>query len=73
MDAFERIVASVLDRQGFWTRTEVKVDLTKQEKRDIARALGGNLMSSDTRQPQTRSGWCSASPIWIRSGWPQGT
>jgi hypothetical protein len=37
MDAFEKIVASILDRQGFWTRTEVKVDLTKQEKRDIGR------------------------------------
>jgi len=37
MDAFERIVASILDRQGFWTRTEVKVELTKQEKRDIGR------------------------------------
>lgn len=37
MDAFERIVASILDRQGFWTRVEVKVELTKQEKRDIGR------------------------------------
>lgn len=37
MDSFERIVASILDRQGFWTRTEVKVELTKQEKREIGR------------------------------------
>jgi len=37
MDAFEAIIASILDRQGFWTRTEVKVELTKQEKRDIGR------------------------------------
>lgn len=37
MDAFESVVASILDRQGFWTRTEVKVELTKQEKRDIGR------------------------------------
>ncbi|MFH1923025.1 MAG: hypothetical protein ABIP48_24440, partial [Planctomycetota bacterium] len=37
MDAFESVIASILDRQGFWTRTEVKVELTKQEKRDIGR------------------------------------
>ena len=38
MDAFETVIASILDRQGFWTRTEVKIELTKQEKRDIGRA-----------------------------------
>src|SRR5712692_1973939 len=37
MDAFENIVASILQRQGYWTLTSVKVKLTKAEKRAIGR------------------------------------
>ena len=37
MNAFESVVASVLQRQGFWTLTNFKVDLTKEEKREIDR------------------------------------
>lgn len=37
MDAFETVVASILQRQGYWTLTSVKVDLTKAEKREIGR------------------------------------
>lgn len=37
MDAFESVIAAILDRKGFWTRTEFKVELTKQDKRDIGR------------------------------------
>jgi len=37
MDAFEAVVASILQRQGYWTLTSVKVELTKAEKRDIGR------------------------------------
>ncbi|HEY6218588.1 MAG TPA: hypothetical protein VIV65_00940 [Gemmatimonadaceae bacterium] len=37
MDSFESVVAAVLHRQGYWTRTSVKVDLTKAEKRRIGR------------------------------------
>lgn len=37
MDAFETVVASILQRQGYWTMTSVKVDLTKEEKRRIGR------------------------------------
>ena len=37
MDAFETVVASILQRQGFWTLTSVKVELTKAEKRKIGR------------------------------------
>src|SRR5712692_6420980 len=37
MDAFETVVASVLQREGFWTLTSVKVELTKAEKRSIGR------------------------------------
>jgi hypothetical protein len=37
MDAFESIVAALLERKGFWTRTSVKVELTKEEKRKIGR------------------------------------
>lgn len=38
MDAFEQVVASLLEREGFWVRSSVKVNLTKQEKRAIGRA-----------------------------------
>lgn len=37
MDAFEAVVAAILQRQGFWTLTSVKVELTKEEKREIGR------------------------------------
>lgn len=37
MDAFETVIASILQRRGFWTLTSVKVDLTKAEKRGIGR------------------------------------
>lgn len=38
MDAFEHIIATVMQEQGFWTRTAFKVELTKAEKREIGRA-----------------------------------
>jgi hypothetical protein len=37
MDAFEQVVATVLDRDGYWVRTSVKVALTAEEKREIGR------------------------------------
>lgn len=37
MDAFETVIASILQRQGFWTQTSVKVELTKAEKQRIER------------------------------------
>ena len=37
MDAFEKIVAMLLDRDGYWVRTSYRVNLTKGEKRKIGR------------------------------------
>ena len=37
MDAFERVVAQILIHQGYWTRTEFKVELTLEEKVEIGR------------------------------------
>jgi len=37
MDAFEQLVSEILWREGYWVRTSVKVDLTKEEKRKIGR------------------------------------
>lgn len=37
MDAFEQVVAEILWMQGYWVRTSVKVELTKEEKRRIGR------------------------------------
>ncbi len=37
MDAFESVIAAILQRQGFWTLTSFKVELTKAEKRKIGR------------------------------------
>lgn len=35
MDAFEQIVAMILERNGYWTQTSYKVCLTKDEKKKI--------------------------------------
>ncbi|MGZ5441495.1 MAG: hypothetical protein ACXW5U_07405 [Thermoanaerobaculia bacterium] len=37
MDAFEHVVATILERDGYWVRTSVKVTLTPEEKREILR------------------------------------
>jgi hypothetical protein len=37
MDAFEQLVSEILWMDGYWVRTSVKVDLTKQEKVQIGR------------------------------------
>lgn len=37
MDSFEHVVATLLDREGYWVRTSVKVALTRDEKREIGR------------------------------------
>ena len=37
MDAFESVVAAILERDGFWVRTSFKVRLSKEEKREIGR------------------------------------
>ncbi|MFN3149517.1 hypothetical protein [Bremerella sp.] len=37
MDAFEHVVASIMQEQGFWVRTAFKVELTKAEKVKIGR------------------------------------
>src|SRR3990167_7524540 len=37
MDSFETLVGSLLEKDGFWVRTSVKVELTPEEKRKIGR------------------------------------
>ncbi|WP_316184791.1 hypothetical protein [Bradyrhizobium sp. SZCCHNRI1003] len=37
MDAFEQLVSEILWMEGYWVRTSVKVELTKEEKRAIGR------------------------------------
>jgi hypothetical protein len=37
MDAFEQLVSEILWMEGYWVRTSVKVELTKDEKRKIGR------------------------------------
>lgn len=37
MDAFESVVASLLERQGYWVRSSYKVELSKSEEREIGR------------------------------------
>src|ERR1700680_3130000 len=37
MDAFEQLVSEILWMEGYWVRTSVKGDLTKEEKRKIGR------------------------------------
>ncbi len=37
MDAFESLMATLLEREGYWVRSSFKVELTKGEKRAIDR------------------------------------
>ena len=37
MDSFESIVKTILEYQGFWVQTSYKVNLRKEEKRNIGR------------------------------------
>ena len=37
MDAFEQLVSEILWMEGYWVRTSVKVEITKEEKRQIGR------------------------------------
>lgn len=37
MDAFEDLVGMLLERKGYWIRSGVKVELSKEEKRQIGR------------------------------------
>lgn len=37
MDAFEQLVGEILWMEGYWVRTSVKVELTKEEKKAIGR------------------------------------
>lgn len=37
MDAFENVVAFLLQRQGYWVWTSFKVELTKAEKRSVGK------------------------------------
>jgi len=37
MDAFEHVIATILERDGFWVRTTFKVELTKEDKVAIGR------------------------------------
>ncbi|HVT04156.1 MAG TPA: hypothetical protein VHL58_12380 [Thermoanaerobaculia bacterium] len=37
MDAFESVIAAILERKGYWVQTSVKVELTKEQKREIGK------------------------------------
>jgi hypothetical protein len=37
MDSFEKLVGSLFEKDGYWVRTSVKVELTAKEKRKIGR------------------------------------
>ncbi len=37
MNAFEELVGNLLERQGFWVKRNLKVELTAEEKRRISR------------------------------------
>jgi len=37
VDAFEQLVSEILWMEGYWVRTSVKVELTKEEKKTIGR------------------------------------
>ena len=43
MDAFEQVVSEILWAKGYWIRTSVKVNLTKEDKQAILFANGAPL------------------------------
>ena len=45
MDAFENLVATLLRRDGYWTSTAVKVELTKEEKLEIVACVPTSYQS----------------------------
>jgi hypothetical protein len=47
VDAFEQLVSEILWMSGFWVRTSVKVELTKEEKRLIGRKSDCHLYQSE--------------------------
>jgi len=52
MDAFEHLVSEILWLEGYWVRSSVKVDLTKEEKRANRPALharAGKLTTAHER------------------------
>lgn len=61
MDAFEQLVSEILWMSGFWVRTPVKVELTKEEKRLIGR------QSSRLRESRTDSTRRFAAPSFPRN------
>jgi hypothetical protein len=54
MDAFEQLVSEILWMQRYWVRTSVKVELTKEEKREIGRALIAALVTRCCRLQRPR-------------------
>ena len=38
MDAFEEIVKLLLETQGYWVRQDVKVNITKDDKKSLSNA-----------------------------------
>lgn len=52
MDSFEDVVATLLEREGYWVRKSVKVALTREEKQEIGRPSSprdGSKGSEETR------------------------
>jgi hypothetical protein len=68
MDAFEQLVSEILWMEGYWVPTSVKVERTKEEKRQIGRpsisstagASDAMTCCSNSARPGGGSGWrCS--------------
>jgi hypothetical protein len=68
VDAFEQLVNEILWMSGFWVRTSVKVELTKEEKRLIGRhsAPRWNWISSVTARGKICSVWWNARATWTQ-------
>jgi len=70
MDAFENVVATILQHGGYWVRSSFKVDVTKAEKvqySDALRSLAQNSISLPTKSGNVvRVVECKSYP---RFGW----
>ena len=77
MDAFEQLAADIFWNEGYWVRTSVKVELTREEKirignrRDLNLKLDGDLSDMNGMRSCefriARGGDWGDPPQWIRS------
>jgi hypothetical protein len=61
MDAFEQVVGEILWREGYWVRTSVKVELTKEDSGRAALGQGRGSEGNSTDSGRVARGRAESS------------